>query len=132
MKRIAVTVAVATLPLSGFAAPPSTPQQKITGVFSDLRQIPSEGDVVGTEVFLVYAGSAYFVLLQCAQGRIGTPELLPAIVRYPQLEFGIPANTATHCPTGDFRGTLSNRGLRGSVQGKEWPSFLPRKRSFWQ
>lgn len=114
------------------ATGPASAAPKITGVYSDLRLVPVEGDVVGTEVFLLYDGSAYAVLLQCAEGRLGPAELLPAIVDYPKVTFTVPKQTATMCPSGEFEGTLSSRGLKGSVKGLEWPGLLPRKKSYWQ
>ena len=114
------------------SAGPASAAPKITGVYSDLRIIPVERDVVGTEMFLLYDGDAYWVLLQCAEGKLGPPELLPAIVHYPKLTFTVPKQTATMCPSGQFEGTLSPRGLKGSIKGLEWPGFLPRKKSYWQ
>ena len=128
---IVAIVVAAMLPCVAEGAPPR-PQKTITGVFSDLRFIPQAGDVVGSEIFLLSNGSGYFVLLQCAAGRLGSPELLPANVDYPVLTFIVPENSNSSCPPGEFKGMISKRGLHGRIKGLEWPGYLDRKRSYWQ
>lgn len=105
---------------------------QVTGVFSDLAYSARGGDTVGSEIILVYGDSGYQVLLQCATGRMGEHQLLQAIVEYPEITFTVPDDTPTFCPKGKFHGVLSKRGLQGTVRGLGWPSFLPRKRSYWQ
>ena len=106
-------------------------QPHVTGVYSDLHYISQEGDWVGTELFLLYSGGPYFALIQCADGRLGTPVLLPATVDGPTVRFTIPAE-ASGCAAGDFEGTVSPKGLSGMVKGSNWPGFLPRRKSVWQ
>ena len=131
-RRTALLVMFLVWPIGSFAADPAKQTSKVTGVFSDLRHVAQGGDVVGTEIILVYGGGPYFVLVQCAEGRLGQPQLLPALVDYPRLTFTIPSDTSTSCPTGQFTGTISSRGLRGKISGLEWPGFLPRGKSHWQ
>jgi hypothetical protein len=101
-------------------------------MFSDLAYSADGGDMVGSEIFVVYAGGPYYVMVQCAGGRLGRPELFQAIVNYPTLRFTIPSETATGCPSGEFVGTLSAAGLNATVKGTEWPGYLPRRKSYWQ
>jgi len=130
--RAALPVMFLVWSIGSFAADPAKQASKVTGVFSDLRYVAQGGDVVGTEIILVYGGGLHFVLVQCAEGRMGQPQLLPALVEYPRLKFTVPSNTPTSCPAGAFTGTISSRGLRGKISGLEWPGFLPRGKSHWQ
>jgi len=131
MRRLGYVLVCFSLVLAAHATQ-SAPAPQVTGIYSNLRLIPSEGDVVGTEVFILSSGTAYFVLVQCAEGVLGPPELLPATVEYPTVKFTVPEHTASMCLAGEFEGTLTSRGLNGAVRGSDWPGFLPRKKSFWQ
>ena len=108
------------------------PRPQVTGLFSTIRYVPEAGDVVGTEVFLIYEGNGYQVLVQCAEGRMGQAQLLPALIAYPEISFTVPSDSPTLCPRGEFKGKLSKEGLKGAIEGLTWPGFLPRRKSYWQ
>lgn len=133
MRSLALIFVVAILLPGLAAAAPSPPKQKITGIFSNLAFVPQAGDVVGAEIFLLQnAYGGYVVLVQCADGKPGSPELLPATVDYPKLTFTIPKDSVSSCPAGEFSGVLSVRGLSGKLDGRDWSGYLPRRKSYWQ
>ena len=128
LRAIIATALLAALAGSALSAP----KAQITGLFSSMGYVPEAGDVVGTEVFLIYDGAGYQVLLQCAAGPMGQAQLLPALVSYPSISFVVPSDSPTLCPRGEFKGKLSKGGLRGTIEGLSWPGFLPRRKSYWQ
>lgn len=119
--------------LAAAAAPPPPAEIQITGVYSDLRQIEETGDILGTEVFLLYSGDGgegrYHALVQFAEGVPEPPQLVAAQVQGTRVEF-----TATFL--GDlpmrFRGEVTRDALRGEFEGPAGQVALPRGKSFWQ
>ena len=106
---------------------------KITGVFSSLRF--GTEDVTGVEVFITYSEKGYFAQVQCAEGAISQPILVPARVNGLIVEFDVPPALEENgyaCPAGKFEGVLSSFGLKGHFAGTKWPGFLKRKPSYWQ
>lgn len=111
------------------AAPPI----KVTGIFSDLHYVSKAGDVVGSEIFIVYGGSAgYYAIVQCAEGWPSKPIVVAATVRGNEVEFSAHGDSDSHCPQGRFKGRVTAQGLQGVFEGTEYPGFLKRKRSYWQ
>ena len=118
---------------TGFLSTASAAGKKqVTGIYSNMSYSREGGDVVGTEVFVLYEGSTYKALVQCAGGPVGEAQLLPAVVSYPEISFVIPPDSPTLCPKGEYKGKISPKGLKGSIQDHDWPGFLPRKKSYWQ
>jgi hypothetical protein len=132
MRKITAFAAATALLLAPVACVATDAKSRITGVFSDLRYVPDAGDVVGTEIFLIYGGGPYYVLIQCAEGRVGGPVLLPAIVDGANLSVTVPKDNDAGCPGGEMRAEISARGLNGKTGRLEWPGFLPRRKSYWQ
>jgi hypothetical protein len=98
----------------------------VTGLFSDLRFVDEAGDLVGTEIFVVYSGEGYFAMVQVAEGTAGKPWLVPAQVEGPEVRFSIP-----RC--GEFIGLVSASRLKGRFEScPNWMVDLPRKSSYWQ
>lgn len=132
MKLRPSSIALSLL-LAGTLAPSvASPKPQETGLFSNMRYVPQAGDVVGAEIFVIYDGGAYQALVQCAEGRMGQAQLLPAVVAFPDISFTIPPDSPTLCPRGEFKGRLLREGIRGTIHGLSWPGFLPRRRSYWQ
>ena len=106
---------------------------KITGVFSSMRF--GTEDVTGVEVFVTSSGKGYFAQVQCAEGAISRPVVVPVVVTGSLVEFVVPPDTTPNtysCPPGKFKGEISASGMTGSFAGLNWPGVLARKKSYWQ
>ena len=115
--------------VAAIAAPPA----KVTGIYSDLHLIPEAGDVLGTEIFLVFGGEhGYYAVIQCAEGWPSKPVVVTAIVRGTEVELAAHDDKDSHCPKAKFKGTVSSAGLEGKFEGTNYPELLKRKRSYWQ
>jgi hypothetical protein len=110
----------------------------ITGIYTNMH-LGTE-DVTGVEVSVTYAEKSYFAVVQCAEGAISRPIVVPAIVRpatgegYP-IEFVIPPEQVRDryvCPAGKFVGVISKEGMKGHFEGTNWPNFLKKGNSYWQ
>jgi hypothetical protein len=105
-------------------------EPRITGTYSNLRF--GTEDLYGVEITVVYGGHQHHVIVQCAEGEPGSPEIAVANIQGNQISFQLPATTRSECPTTAFHGTISNKGLTGKFEGMEWPGFLKRGQSYWQ
>jgi hypothetical protein len=106
---------------------------KVTGVFSNMRF--GTEDVTGVEVFVTYSDKGHFAQVQCAEGAISRPIVVPVLVAGSHVEFSVPTDSAANkfsCPAGKFKGEVSAKGLRGQFEGTDWPGFLKRSKSYWQ
>ena len=106
---------------------------KITGVFSSMRF--GTEDVTGVEVFITSSGKGHFAQVQCAEGAISRPVVVPVIVTGSLVEFVVPTESAPNtysCPPGKFKGEISASGMTGRFEGLNWPGVLARKKSYWQ
>jgi hypothetical protein len=78
---------------------------KVTGIFSNMRF--GTEDVYGVEIFITYSSKGYFAQVQCAEGAINRPVVVPAIVAGSSVEFLVPTISATDtysCPPGNSKG----------------------------
>jgi hypothetical protein len=68
-----------------------TAQKKVpvTGFFTNMEYIDGAGDVVGMEVWIVYARGKYWATVQLAQGEPDPPVVVPVQVLAQQVSFGI-------------------------------------------
>lgn len=108
------------------------PTAKVTGIYSDMHYISEAGDVLGTEIFILFGDSGYYAVLQCAEGWPSKPVVIAATVRGNEVEFSAHDELDSHCPKAKFKGTVSSRGLNGKFEGTDYPGLLRRKRSYWQ
>jgi hypothetical protein len=69
----------------------------------------------------------YVAFVQCAEGGIPDPVLVPVSREGAQISFELAKGG---CGT-RFTGTISQQGLRGRFTGQS-ESWLPRKNGFWQ
>jgi hypothetical protein len=113
------------------------PTAQISGIYSDLYFSREGGDLLGQEIFVVFAGnSGYFAFVQCWQGGTTPPVTVPAQVKGNTLSLDVPApslceGTYTGSITkAGFTGTWSHRLVDGTIQND--PVRLKRKRSYWQ
>jgi hypothetical protein len=122
-------------PAPSFANPDPIPAGKpmVTGVFSNMHFATE--DVLGVEIFVTLSDEGYFAQIQCAEGAVSKPVIIPVVVDGTRIEFDIPAHPGTTgytCPAGKFKGEVSAAGLKGTIGGTGWPRFLKRKKSYWQ
>ena len=126
VRTISMGVCLFLLAISGSNA---QRQPKVTGFFTNMHYIPEAGDVIGLEVWIVYAREHFFATVQDAEGEPDPPVVAPVDVFGSQVKFvtGDPApDTITH-----YQGTVSKAGLMLSVDGTP-ASLLKRQNSFWQ
>lgn len=104
---------------------------KVTGTYTSLRF--GTEDLSGAEITIVYGGSGYYVIAQCAEGAPGIPEVAPATVEGNKITFKLKDESASGCPDSTYRGIVSEKGLKGTFEGlSEWPGMLKRGKSYWQ
>lgn len=128
MFRVFTFALLMTVAALGQAAPP-----KMTGVFTSMRF--GTEDLSGVEVFITLSDRGYFVQVQCAEGAVSSPVVVPAVVSGSSVQFDLPAGPGPNiysCPSGRFIGKASASGMKGHFEGTDWPGFLRRKRSYWQ
>ena len=116
-----------------FTAEAQAASPRMTGMFSNMRF--GTEDVGGVEVFITYSDKGYFAQVQCAEGAISRPILVPVVVAANFVEFIVPVQVEPNsysCPSGKFKGEVSSKGMKGHFEGTEWPGFLNRKGSYWQ
>lgn len=106
---------------------------KIVGTYTDLRYVEEAGDVVGTEIMIVFGGErGYFAVLECAEGTPSKPVVVAVTVRGAEVEFAPHSDEDSTCPKEKFVGTVTKDGLRGAFKGtSNYPGTLKRGRSYW-
>lgn len=125
MKGIAVA-ALVTLASAASAADPV----RVTGMYSNMHFATE--DVIGVEVFIVYSRNEYQAVVQCSEGAMGVPQVVPLSVSGSSVSFTI-TSELSGCPTSSFKGVVNKSGLQGTFAGTEnYPGFLKRGRSYWQ
>jgi hypothetical protein len=122
--------------LLSFSSSAAQHQPRVTGFFTDMAYIPEAGDVVGTEVWIVYARDRYYAAVQDAQGEPDPPVVVPVAVSGSQVKFstrkprlyqdGRPAPDEVT----DYVGTVTKTGLLLSTPGST--RLLKRRNSYWQ
>jgi hypothetical protein len=109
------------------------PKVKVTGLYSNLHWVKEAGDVVGTEVLIVYSTGGlpgqHWAYVQIAEGSPSPPFLVKATVSGDQVEFTLPeaAGKARR-----FMGKVTEKGLVGQFEGSAEKLVLPRRKSYWQ
>ncbi len=122
--------------LLSFSSSAAQHQPRVTGFFTDMAYIPEAGDVVGTEVWIVYARDRHYAAVQDAQGEPDPPVVVPVAVSGSQVKFstrkprlyqdGRPAPDEVT----DYVGTVTKTGLLLSTPGSS--RLLKRRNSYWQ
>lgn len=103
----------------------------VAGTYSDMRYIQESGDVLGTEIKIVFTGSDYQGALQIAEGAPGRLILVDVAVRGSAIQFSIPDGTQY---PGSFSGEIDNGWLRGEFRFKSGGGekvALHRGKSYW-
>jgi hypothetical protein len=116
---------------SGIQASPRTESElRVTGTYSDMHYIEEAGDLVGTEIKIVFTASKLDAL-QIAQGPPGELTVADVVAKGNSIQFVIPDENMY---AGSFTGTLTNGWLRGKFRFKacaeERVALRPGK-SYW-
>ena len=128
-----LSIAAAMLVAVTLAAPAQGQSVRATGMFSNMTYYKEGGDVVGTEIFIFYAGSSgHMALVQCSPAVPGAPVLAKAVVRGTRVQFTLPPTENSFCPAATFTGVATRTELRGSFGPGEETYVLRRKASYWQ
>jgi hypothetical protein len=101
-------------------------QPKVTGFFTDMHYIPEAGDVVGTEVWIVYARDKFYATVQDAEGEPDPPVVVPVEVSGSRIKFTIREQNVIL----NYAGTVTRSGLALSLNGNK--RTLKRGNSYWQ
>lgn len=133
--RIAILICL--LVLTALPAVAKEPQQRIDGIYSDLRRSKETDDLDGTEIIIIGRYSRYFAFYQFWEGGSLPPVAVPVAVSGNHISFSVPASSG-EC--GYYEGTISARGFDGSCtiphpsdSTKEVKIHIPRvTKSFWQ
>jgi hypothetical protein len=110
---------------------------RIPGIYSNLYYNREGGDLLGTEIFIVFADSdGYVAFVQCWQGGTTMPVVVPVKVDGDKLSFSIPAPSLGE---GEYKGTISAAGFDGTWRRRdtrdgfsEEKIHLKRTKSYWQ
>jgi hypothetical protein len=110
---------------------------QITGIYSDLYYNEEGGDLLGTEVFIVFADhDGYVAFVQCWGGGTTRPVVVSVDVKLDTVSFKVPEPALC---AGSYKGRITISGLRGTwtheVDGggtETEPVHLSRRHSYWQ
>ena len=110
---------------------PGQKQVKITGTFSDMHFVKEAGDLLGTEIKIVYAGDSYQGALQFAEGAPSELVIVKIHKDGNKISFSIPDDNPY---AGGFQGSVSNEALQGEFRFKSGGTekvTLHRGKSYW-
>ena len=126
---LVVTALVFTLPVSA-----ETTKARVTGFFTNMQYIAEAGDVVGMEVWIVYARGEHWATVQLAEGEPDRPVIVPVQVSDRRISFDVPvpstdSGNSSNTTTLRFVGEVTKAGLTGTfVQNRV---VLKRGRTYW-
>ncbi len=109
---------------------------RVTGFFTDMHYIPETGDLLGDEVWIVYARGKFWATVQIAEGSPEPPVVVPVEVSGSTVKFSLSLKQVgpDGKPVPDlvipFEGTVTQLGLSGTANSD--PFNLQRHASFWQ
>jgi hypothetical protein len=138
--RITSRVWLCSLLLLAFSGSNAQQRPKVTGFFTDMHYIEGAGDLLGTEVWIVYARGGFWATVQMAEGEPDPPAVVPVEVSGSRVKFTIREPRifgGTGKPAPDFvlnfDGTVSKAGLLfTSSPFDPKPVLLKRGNSYWQ
>jgi hypothetical protein len=125
-----VAVSLAWLFVGSASAATAAPS--VTGTFSSLTYNEEGGDLLGTEITILYGAGEYYAVVQCSEGSPGPPLLLKARIADLKVSFTVPKGSRSGCPETTYTGTVSSEGLKGQFLDYGVPELLTRKKSYWQ
>lgn len=113
---------------------------QITGMYSSMCMDERVGDLVGSEIFVIYeythSGGRYHIVYQEAVGHAYGPLMLRAKLNGNVLEFEVP-DDGNQEMFGKYTTTITEAGLdiifEDAKHGESaWKLFNPRRQSYWQ
>lgn len=115
-----------------------TAQKKVpvTGFFTNMEYIKEAGDVVGMEVWIVYAGGTYWATVQLAEGEPAPPVVVPVQVSAQHVSFSLkqpsvrPDGSSAPDLVLKFEGTVTGSALTGAFANSR--VMLKRGATYWQ
>jgi len=134
--KMRIKVFVCILSLLSLSGSQAQQQRRVTGFFTDMHYVPEAGDVIGTEVWIVYARGQYYATVQDAQGEPDPPVIVPVEVSGSKVKFSTrtPTMNGNGSPALDlvvnYVGTVTTAGLVLSDSGSA--RLLKRRNSYWQ
>jgi hypothetical protein len=108
----------------------------VTGFFTNMEYVKQAGDVVGMEVWIVYARGRYWATVQLAEGEPDPPVVVPAHVSEQHVSFVLkqPSIRSDGSPAPDrvlkFEGTITRSALTGTFANERM--MLKRGSTYWQ
>jgi hypothetical protein len=126
---LAVTALIFALPVSA-----ETTKARVTGFFTNMQYIAEAGDMVGMEVWIVYARGGHWATVQLAEGAPDRPVVVPVEVSDRRISFALPgpsgdsSNTSNTTPL-KFVGEVTKAGLTGTFVHDR--VVLKRGRTYW-
>ena len=114
------------------ALPALAAEEPRTGTFSDMYYNEAGGDLLGTEVRIVYGREGHKVVFQTASGIPDDPVVVDARFTDGFLEFALQAGQWDK--PAHFRGRIVARRLMGTLtdeDGGEEKLDLPRRAGYW-
>jgi hypothetical protein len=109
---------------------------RITGIYSDLYFNQESGDLLGNEIFIVYASGGYVAFVQESLGEPRMPSVVPVLVDGDTVSFAVPDPSGGkdeykgRISAAGFDGTLRHQQARGELA--EQTIHLRRKKSYWE
>lgn len=100
----------------------------IPGCYSDMYYNEEGGDLLGTEIFIVYSRDGFYALYQASEGDPDAPQLLPVKADGAAISFTVPSRGAY----GEFNGAVTPYELTGTFLNTDNHISLKRKNSYWQ
>ena len=134
-RRVAISALSLALCLTPALA--AKPEARVTGIFSDLYYNNEGGDLLGAEIFIVFADNdGYVAFIQCWGGGTTRPTVVSVDVKGDIVAFTVPE--PADC-AGNYSGRITTPGFDGvwkhALNGGGTASehvHLKRKNSYWQ
>ncbi|HQR53477.1 MAG TPA: hypothetical protein PLZ79_09425 [Burkholderiales bacterium] len=106
---------------------PAKPSARITGIYSTLKSLGGDEEMIGMEVIIVRSREGFRAFVQTADGLPAAPALVPVSVDGATVVFTVPASTGEPL---EFKGKATRQGLTGTLGDRQ--VTLPRRKSYWQ
>lgn len=109
---------------------------RITGVFTNMRYHDETGDVAGLEIFVVYTIYGYYAIVQQAEGGPEVPVVVKAVMADDSISFVLPREGNSR---DRFKGRFISNTIVGCFESGAFAHhtgssqlILTRRKSYWQ
>ena len=109
---------------------------KVPGIYSDLHYNSEGGDLLGTEIFIVFSDANGVAFFQCWEGGTTMPVVVPVKVEGDGISFSVPTPSLGE---GKYQGNVSAAGFDGTWHHRlgngsfsDEKIHLKRTKSYWQ